>query len=70
MTSSPYEDATGRRSVLSLDAQGSTRPSSSRQLGSNVILVDDDNGGVRDEVRGQDSEQFLEVTQLCAKLIT
>jgi hypothetical protein len=35
-----------------------------------VARGDDDNGGVRDEVRGQDSEQFLEVTQLCAKLIT
>lgn len=35
-----------------------------------VARGDDDNGGVRDEVRGQDSEQFLEVTQLCAKRIT
>ena len=24
---------------------------------------DDDNGGVRDEVRGQEREEFLEVTQ-------
>jgi hypothetical protein len=35
-----------------------------------VARGDDDTGGVRDEVRGQDSEQFLEVTQLFAKLIT
>lgn len=38
VTSSPYEDAPGRRSLLSLDARGSTRPSSSRQLGSSVNL--------------------------------
>jgi hypothetical protein len=38
VTSSPYEDAPSCRRLFSLDAQCSTRPSSSRQLGSNEFL--------------------------------
>ena len=38
MTSSPFEDAPGRRSLQSLGVRCSTDPSNFRKLGSNVIL--------------------------------